>query len=73
MSKIQNILIPIISSSIFIASCGGGSTESLADLKSQQAELKTQLAEKCSQINMPLFNQTYFDSYFAAADCSDQN
>jgi hypothetical protein len=22
---------------------------------------------------MPLFNQTYFDSYFAAADCSDQN
>ena len=35
--------------------------------------LKTQLAEKCSQINMPLFNQTYFDSYFAAADCSDQN
>lgn len=35
--------------------------------------LKTQLAEKCSKINMPLFNQTYFDSYFAAADCSDQN
>ena len=41
--------------------------------KEDDTLLKTQLAEKCSQINMPLFNQTYFDSYFAAADCSDQN
>jgi membrane fusion protein (multidrug efflux system) len=51
MSKIQNILIPIISSAIFIASCGGGNTESLTDLKSQQAELKTQLAEINAKIS----------------------
>ena len=51
MSKIQNILIPIISSSIFLASCGGGSTESLTDLKSQQAELKTQLADLNAKIS----------------------
>jgi hypothetical protein len=37
------------------------------------ALLATQFAEKCSQINMPLLNQTYFDTYFAADSYSDEN
>jgi hypothetical protein len=37
------------------------------------ALLATQFAEKCSQINLPLLNQTYFDTYFAADGYSDEN
>jgi hypothetical protein len=37
------------------------------------ALLATQFTEKCSQINMPLLNQTYFDTYFAADSYSDEN
>jgi hypothetical protein len=35
------------------------------------AILQDQFAQKCGQIDMPLFNQYYFDTYFSAADCSD--
>jgi len=49
--KIQGILIPIIASSFLLASCGANKTESVADLKSKQAELKTQLAEISAKIS----------------------
>lgn len=49
--KIQGILIPIIASSVLLASCGANKTESVADLKSKQAELKTELAEISAKIS----------------------
>ncbi len=49
--KLKNFIIPVISASLFLASCGDGSTESLTDLKSKQAELKTQLADITSKIS----------------------
>lgn len=49
--KIQGILIPIIASSFLLASCGANKTESVADLKSKQAELKTELAEISAKIS----------------------
>ena len=51
MSKIKHFLIPIISTSLLLASCGGSETESLTELKSMQAELKTQLADITSKIS----------------------
>ena len=49
--KLKNFIIPVISASLFLASCGAGNTESLTDLKSKQAELKTQLADITSKIS----------------------
>ena len=49
--KIQKFVIPVITASLFFASCGGGNPESLTDLKSKQAELKTQLAEITTKIS----------------------
>lgn len=49
--KIKNFIIPVMTASLFLASCGGGNTESLTDLKSKQAELKTQLADITSKIS----------------------
>lgn len=48
--KIKNFIIPIITSSLFLASCSSN-TKSLTDLKTQQAELKTQLSEITSKIS----------------------
>ena len=42
--KLKNFIIPVISASLFLASCAGD-TESLTALKAKQAELKTQLAD----------------------------
>ncbi|MBK9284520.1 MAG: efflux RND transporter periplasmic adaptor subunit [Sphingobacteriaceae bacterium] len=44
MNTIQKLLLILATTSILI-SCGGEKTENLTDLKSKQAELKTQLAE----------------------------
>lgn len=49
--KMKQFIIPVLSTSLFLASCGGGGTESLADLKAKQAELKTQLSEISSKIS----------------------
>jgi len=49
--KIKNIILPVMATSLFLASCGGGETESLTDLKAKQAELKTQLSEIASKIS----------------------
>lgn len=50
--KIKHFVFPIIVSSLILTSCGNSEkTESLTDLKSKQAELKTQLAEIASKIN----------------------
>ena len=49
--KMKQFIIPVLSSSLFLVSCGGGGTESLADLKVKQAELKTQLSEISSKIS----------------------
>lgn len=49
--KIRNFVFPIVASSMLLASCGSSEkTESLTELKSKQAELKTQLAEINSKI-----------------------
>ncbi len=48
--KIQGILIPIIASSFLLASCGANKNENVADLKSKQAALKTELAEISAKI-----------------------
>jgi RND family efflux transporter MFP subunit len=48
--KLKNFIIPVISASLLLASCAGD-TESLTDLKSQQADLKTQLAEINAKIS----------------------
>lgn len=48
--KLKNFIIPVISASLFLASCAGD-TESLTALKSKQAELKTQLADISSKIS----------------------
>jgi membrane fusion protein, multidrug efflux system len=49
--KIKKIIVPAFASAtLFLAACGGGS-DSLTDLKSQQAELKTQLAEIANKIS----------------------
>lgn len=48
--KLKNFIFPALTATLFLASCGGGS-ESLTDLKSKQAELKTQLAEITSKIS----------------------
>ncbi len=49
--KIKKFIIPVITASLFLSSCGGPKTESLSDLKSQQAELKTQLSVISSKIS----------------------
>ncbi len=49
--KMKQFIIPVLSSSLFLASCGGGDSESLTDLKAQQAELKTQLSEISTKIS----------------------
>lgn len=49
--NIKKFIIPVLASSLLLASCGGGNKESLTDLKSQQAELKTQLSEITSKIS----------------------
>ncbi len=49
--KMKQFIIPVLTSSLFLASCGGGGTESLADLKAKQAELKTQLSEISTKIS----------------------
>lgn len=49
--KMKQFIIPVLSSSLFLASCGGGGAESLAELKAKQAELKTQLSELSSKIS----------------------
>lgn len=49
--KIKNFIIPVMTASLFLASCGGGNPEGLTELKSKQAELKTQLADITSQIS----------------------
>ena len=49
--KIKNFIIPVMAASLFLASCGGADTESLTDLKSKQAELKTQLADVTTKIS----------------------
>lgn len=50
--KIKHFVFPIIASSLMLTSCGSSEkTESLSDLKSKQAELKTQLAEVSAMIN----------------------
>lgn len=49
--KMKQFIIPVLSTSLFLASCGGGGTESLTDLKAKQAELKTQLSEISSKIS----------------------
>lgn len=49
--NIKKFIIPVLASSLLLASCGGGNTESLTELKSQQAELKTQLSEITSKIS----------------------
>lgn len=48
--KLQALMLPVIASSLILASCGGGSPESLDELKNKQAELKTQLAEITTKI-----------------------
>ena len=48
--KIKNFIVPALASSIILISCGGGNPEGLAELKSKQAELKTQLADITSKI-----------------------
>ena len=49
--KMKQFIIPAFSSVLLLSSCGGGGTESLADLKAKQAELKTQLSEISSKIS----------------------
>lgn len=50
--KIQNFMFPILASSVLLVSCGSSEKgESLTDLKSKQAELKTQLAEISGKIS----------------------
>jgi len=51
MSTIQKIIIPIITTTMLLTSCGGAEKESLSDLKSKQAELKTELADITSKIS----------------------
>ena len=51
MSNIKHFLIPIISTSIFLASCGGEQIENITELKAKQAELKTQLSEISDKIS----------------------
>ncbi|MBC7696178.1 MAG: efflux RND transporter periplasmic adaptor subunit [Burkholderiales bacterium] len=46
-----NTVLPLFAISLLFASCGGNKTESLSDLKAQQAELKTQLSEVSSKIS----------------------
>lgn len=48
--KMRNYILPIITA-IVISSCGGENTDNLADLKKQQANLKTQLAEISTKIS----------------------
>jgi RND family efflux transporter MFP subunit len=48
--KIKNFIIPAFASCIILTSCGGGNPEGLVELKSKQAELKTQLADITSKI-----------------------
>ena len=49
--KMRNYILPIITAVVIFSSCGGEKTASLSDLKLQQAELKTQLAESEKNIN----------------------
>ena len=43
--KINIFMTPLLAMLIFLYSCGGSKNEGLAELKTQQATLKTQLAE----------------------------
>ena len=49
--KMKSYMLPVLVVSLFLASCGGKETESIADLKAKQAELKTQLAEISTKIS----------------------
>ena len=49
--KIKNFIIPVMTASLFLASCSGGNPEGLTELKTKQAELKTQLADISSKIS----------------------
>lgn len=48
--KIKKFVIPALASSMLLTSCGGNK-DSITDLKSKQAELKTQLSEISSKIS----------------------
>lgn len=50
--KIQHFVFPVLASSMLLASCGSSEKgESLTELKSKQAELKTELAEVSAKIS----------------------
>lgn len=49
--KIKNFIIPVMTASLLLASCGGSNPEGLTELKAKQAELKTQLADITSKIS----------------------
>lgn len=53
-TKLRNskLAIAFVAGSLIMSSCGGEKTESLADLKAKQAELKTQLSEITGKINI---------------------
>ncbi len=50
-NKTRNYFMPILAGAIILTSCGSKKTESLTDLKSKQADLKTQLADVSSKIS----------------------
>jgi len=49
--SIKTLIIPAFSTVLILSSCGGGNPESLDELKSKQAELKTQLSEITEKIS----------------------
>lgn len=49
--SIKTLIIPALSTALILSSCGGGNPESLDELKSKQAELKTQLSEITEKIS----------------------
>lgn len=51
IKKIKQLLLPILLCTVLFSACGGKKEESLGDLKTKQAELKTQLADISSKIS----------------------
>lgn len=49
--SIKTLIIPAFSTVLILSSCGGGNPESLDELKSKQAELKTQLSDITEKIS----------------------
>lgn len=49
--SIRTFIIPAFSTALILSSCGSGNPESLDELKSKQAELKTQLSEISEKIS----------------------